>query len=61
MDSDHIISGLFLVVAGMLGGALFMIMSIRDKVSILDKRLNLQTQKLTRLLEWVDGNKVNRN
>ena len=49
MDPDLIIAGAILVIVGMLGGNLFLLISIRDRVGDLDRQLNAQTQKVSRL------------
>ena len=57
MDSDIIIAAMILVVVGMLGGNLFLLVSIRDKISLLDRRFNAQTHKFMRISDWLESKK----
>tara|TARA_R100000656_G_scaffold67119_2_gene50863 strand:- start:691 stop:894 length:204 start_codon:yes stop_codon:yes gene_type:complete len=57
MDADLILAGAIIVIVGMLGGALFFLISIRDKVGDLDRRFNTQTQRFSRILGWLESKK----
>tara|TARA_R110002074_G_scaffold380837_1_gene559654 strand:- start:117 stop:317 length:201 start_codon:yes stop_codon:yes gene_type:complete len=57
MDTDHIIAGVVLVFVTLTGVSLFLLLAIKDKVNSFDKKLNAQSQKFTRLVEWVNEKK----
>ena len=57
VDSDIIIAAMILVVVGMLGGNLFLLVSIRDKISLLDRRFNAQPHKFMRISDWLESKK----
>jgi len=57
MDTDHILSAVILVFVTLTGASLFLLLSIKDKVTSFDKKLTAQSQKFTRLVEWVNEKK----
>jgi len=57
MDADHILSAVILVFVSLTGASLFLLLSIKDKVTSFDKKLHAQGQKFTRLVEWVNEQK----
>ena len=57
MAPDLVIAGAILIIVGMLGGTMFLLISIRDRVGSLDRRFNTQTQKFSRILGWLESQK----
>ena len=57
MDTDHIIAGVVLVFVTLTGVSLFLLLGIKDKVTSFDKKLHAQSQKFTRLVDWVNEQK----
>ena len=57
MEPDLILAGAILIIVGMLGGNLFLLVSIRDKISLLDRRFNAQTHKFMRISDWLESKK----
>ena len=55
MDGDYIIAIAIFAVVALVGGVLLLNISIRDKLGTLSKRLDAQTQRITRLTEWLEG------
>ena len=53
MDTDHIISAVILIFVILTGASLFLLLSIKEKITSFDKKLTAQSQKFTRLVEWV--------
>ena len=58
MDIDFIISAVAFAIVGLGGLNLFLLFSTRDKISGLAKRIDAQTQRMTRLTEWLEGQKT---
>ena len=57
MDADLIISGVAIAVILLNAASLFLILSVRDRVSDAAKRIDAQAQRITRLTEWLEGQK----
>ena len=57
MDADLIISGVAIAVILLNAASLFLILSVRDRVGDVDKRIDAQAQRITRLTEWLEGQK----
>ena len=55
MGGDHIIAIAIFAVVALVGGVLLLNISIRDKLGTLSKRLDAQTQRISRLLEWLES------
>ena len=55
MDTDTIISGVALAIVGMLGLIVWMILSVRDRIGKVDKRIEALSQRTTKLSEWLEG------
>ena len=53
MDTDHLISAVILIFVILTGASLFLLLSIQEKITSFDKKLTAQSQKFTRLVEWV--------
>jgi len=58
VDVDFIISGVAFAIVGLGGLNLFLLFSARDKISGLAKRIDALTQRMTRLTEWLEGQKT---
>ena len=57
MDIDLIISGVAFAVILLNAASLFLILSVRDRVGDVSKRIDAQAQRITRLTEWLEGQK----
>ena len=55
MDTDTIISGIALAIIGMQGLNVWMLLSVRDRIGKIDKRIEALSQRITKLSEWLEG------
>lgn len=55
MDTDTIISGIALAIIAMQGLNVWMVLSVRDRIGKVDKRLEAQGQRTVRLTEWIES------
>jgi predicted component of type VI protein secretion system len=55
VDADYIVSAVAVGIIVLNGLTLFLVFSARDKIGTLGKRLDTQTQRITRLTEWLEG------
>ena len=55
MDTDTIISGIALAIIGMQGINVWMVLSVRDRIGKVDKRIEVLSQRTTKLSEWLEG------
>ena len=55
MDTDTIISGVALAIVTMLGGIVWLQLSVRDRVGKVDKRIETLSQRVSKLLEWIEN------
>ena len=55
MDADLTISLVALAIVAMNGASLFLALSIRDGMGKMGKRLDTQTARINRLIEWLEG------
>ena len=55
MDADYIISLVAFAIVALNGGSLIFLLSIRDKLRALTKKIEGQTQRIARLSEWLEG------
>ncbi len=55
MDTDTIISGVALAIVTMLGAIVWLQLSVRDRIGKVDKRIEAQGQRVTKLIEWIEG------
>lgn len=55
MDVDLIVSGVAFAVILLNAGSLFLILSVRDRLGNIVKRIDAQTQRVTRLTDWLEG------
>ena len=55
VDVDTIISGIGITLVTLLGANIWLLLSVRDRIGKADKRIDLQVQRLSRIVEWVEG------
>ena len=55
MDVDAIISVVALALVALIGANTWLLLSVRDRIGNVDRRVETQGQRLTKLLEWVEG------
>ena len=55
MDADLIISVVALALVALIGANTWLLLSVRDKIGGVDRRVEAQGQRLTKLIEWVEG------
>ena len=55
VDADLTISLVALAIVAMNGASLFLALSIRDGIGKMNKRLDTQTARINRLIEWLEG------
>ena len=55
MDIDTIVSAVVLALVGLIGANTWLLLSVRDRVSKVDRRVEGQNQRLTKVIEWAEG------
>ncbi len=55
MDVDAIISVVALALVALIGANTWLLLSVRDKIGGVDRRVEAQGQRVTKLIEWVEG------
>ena len=55
VDADLIISVVALALVGLIGANTWLLLSVRDRVSKVDRRVEGQNQRLTKVIEWAEG------
>ena len=55
MDADLIISVVAFALVALIGANTWLLLSVRDKIGGVDRRVEAQGQRLTKLIEWVEG------
>jgi len=55
VDADLTISLVAFAIVAMNGASLFLALSIRDGIGKVGKRLDTQTARINRLIEWLEG------
>ncbi len=55
MDVDGIISVVALALVALIGANTWLLLSVRDRVGKVDRRVEAQGQRLTGLIEWIEG------
>ena len=55
MDTDTIISGIALAIVAAQGLNAWMILSVRDRVGKVDRRIDALGQRISKLVEWLEG------
>ena len=55
VDTDTIISGIALAIVAAQGLNAWMILSVRDRVGKVDRRIDALGQRISKLVEWLEG------
>ena len=55
MDVDAIISVVALALVALIGANTWLLLVVRDRIGGVDRRVEAQGQRLTKLIEWVEG------
>ena len=55
VDTDTIISGIALAIVAAQGLNAWMILSVRDRVGKVDRRIDALGQRILKLVEWLEG------
>ena len=55
MDVDAIISVVALALVALIGANTWLLLSVRDRIGNVDRRVETQGQRLPKLIEWVEG------
>ena len=55
MDADLIISVVAFALVALIGANTWLLLSVRDRIGNVDRRVETQGQRLTKLIEWVEG------
>ena len=55
MDVDALISVVALALVALIGANTWLLLSVRDKINQVDRRVEAQGQRLTGLIEWIEG------
>ena len=55
MDVDAIISVVALALVALIGANTWLLLSVRDRIGGVDRRVESQGQRLTGLIEWIEG------
>ena len=54
MDVDAIVSVVALALVGLIGANTWLLLSVRDRVGKVDRRVEGQNQRLTKVIEWAE-------
>ena len=55
MDVDAIVSVVVAALVALIGANTWLLLSVRDRIGGVDRRVEAQGQRLTKLIEWVEG------
>ena len=55
MDVDAIVSVVALALVALIGANTWLLLSVRDRIGGVDRRVEAQGQRLTKLIEWIEG------
>ena len=55
MDVDAIISVVALALVALIGANTWLLLSVRDRIGGVDRRIEAQGQRVTKLIEWAEG------
>jgi hypothetical protein len=55
VDVDAIISAVALALVALIGANTWLLLLVRDKIGGVDRRVEAQGQRLTKLIEWAEG------
>ena len=58
VDADLIISTVTVAVVVLIGANTWLILSARDMISKVDRRIEAQSQRITKVIEWSEGQGV---
>ena len=54
MDADLIVSAVVLALVALIGANTWLILTVRDRVGKVDKRVEGQNQRLKKVIEWAE-------
>jgi len=54
VDVDAIVSVVALALVALIGANTWLLLSVRDRIGGVDRRVEAQGQRLTKLIEWVE-------
>jgi hypothetical protein len=54
VDADLIISAVVLALVALIGANTWLILTVRDKIGKVDRRIENQNQRLTKVIEWAE-------
>ena len=60
MDTDYIVSAVAFAIIILNAASLLLILSVRDRVGNVDKRVDAQAQRISRLTDWLEAQKPTR-
>ena len=55
MDVDGIISAVALALVALIGANTWMLLSVRDRIGNVDKRIDAVGQRIGKLADWLEG------
>ena len=55
MDIDTIVSAVVLALGGRIGANTWLLLSVRDRGRKVDRRVEGQNQRITKVIEWAEG------
>ena len=55
VDADIIISVVALALVALIGANTWLLLSVRDRVGKVDRRVEGQNQRITKVIEWAEG------
>ena len=55
MDADLIISVVAFSLVALIGANTWLLLSVRDRVGKVDRRIEGQNQRITKVIEWAEG------
>tara|TARA_Y100000593_G_scaffold37167_1_gene72082 strand:+ start:135 stop:326 length:192 start_codon:yes stop_codon:yes gene_type:complete len=55
VDVDAIVSVVALALVALIGANTWLLLSVRDRIGGVDRRVEGQGQRLTKLIEWAEG------
>jgi len=55
VDVDAIVSVVALALVALIGANTWLLLSVRDRVGKVDRRVEGQNQRITKVIEWAEG------
>ena len=55
LDADYIVSAVALALVALIGANTWLLLSVRDRIGGVDRRVEAQGQRVTKLIEWIEG------